>query len=63
MVIQLRAFIDPANVHVYVVIHFCDSTWSFLSGHTSVAVYYRLFIYVLPLEIQLSRGGVEIKLQ
>ena len=33
------------QVHVYVVIHFCDSLWVFLSGSESVQVFYCLFIY------------------
>ena len=37
---------------------------AFLSGSVSVPVSYRLFIYMyyLPLEIQLARGGVGISL-
>jgi len=43
------------TVHVYIVIHFCDSVFGlFLSGSESLQVFYCLFIYVLPLEIQLS---------
>ena len=34
------------TVHVYRVINFCNNMWYF----------YRLFLYVLPLEIRLSRG-------
>ena len=53
-------FIYPAIVnclvHSYVIIHVCDSMWSFLSGSESVQVLYHLIICVLPLEIQLSRG-------
>jgi len=47
-----------------IVIHFCDSTgmWS-LSGSESVHVFYCcFFMYVLLLEIQLSRGGDAINL-
>jgi hypothetical protein len=35
------------TVHVFVIIHFCDSMWSFREEA----------VYVLPLEIQLSIGG------
>jgi hypothetical protein len=30
--------------------------WAFFNGNDSVQVFYRLFIYVLPLEIHLARG-------
>ena len=47
-------------VHVYVVIHIYDSMWGFFSGSESaqgLVVFFRLLIYKLPIEIQLSRGG------
>jgi hypothetical protein len=43
--------------YVYVVIYFCDCIWSYC-GETNLGRFvYRLFIYVLPLEIQLSKRG------
>ena len=58
---SIQAIIDPAycTTHACVVIHFCDSTMYvvFLGRSESVQVLYRLFsMYVLPLEIQFSRG-------
>ena len=55
----LQAFIDPAivlSVHVYFVNHFCDSMWSFWVEMNLCRVFYGLFICVLLLEIQLSKG-------
>ena len=46
--------------HVFVVIYFCESMWSFWVE--SVQVFYCLFIYVLPLKIQLWRGRAGILL-
>jgi hypothetical protein len=44
-------------IHVYVVIYLCDSIWSV--SESVYVFFYRLFIYVMPLVIQLSReeGG------
>jgi hypothetical protein len=58
---SIQAIIDPAycTTHACVDIHFCDSTMYvvFLGRSESVQVLYRLFsMYVLPLEIQFSRG-------
>ena len=44
------------TVHAYVVIHYNDSLWV-CEWNWIYAVFCRLFIYVLPLEIQLSRGA------
>ena len=45
------------TVHVYVHSYWWYRVCDFFSGSKSVHVFYRLFIYVLLLEIQLSRGG------
>jgi hypothetical protein len=50
----LKHYVD---VHAYVVIHLCDSMWSFWVESNFPGFFYHLFIYVLLLEIQLSRGG------
>jgi hypothetical protein len=42
-------------VHVYVVIHLCGSMWSFWV-EANLCRFFLSFVYVLPLEIQLSRG-------
>ena len=41
------------TLHIYVVIHWCDSVWSFWVNANLCQLCYRLFIYVLPLVIQL----------
>jgi hypothetical protein len=46
------------TVHVYVVNHFCDCMCCFRVESNLCRFFYSLFIYVLPLEIQLSEGGV-----
>ena len=58
MVSKLQVFIDSSIVlsMFMMSIHLCDSMWCFWSGSESVHVFHRLFIHVLPLEIQLSRG-------
>ena len=43
------------TVHVYVVIDFCDCMWSFWVAATLWRFLSGFFIYVFPLEIQLSR--------
>ena len=50
------------TVYIYVVIHFCDSMWSFwVQGNLCRFFLYCLFISVLSLEIQLSemRFGIQ----
>ena len=44
------------TVHVYVVLHFVVIVCSLFEWKRICAGFFRLFIYVLPLEIQLSRG-------
>jgi len=44
------------TVHAYVVFHFCDSMWSLWVEANLCRFFYRLFIYVWSLAIQLSRG-------
>ena len=53
---QRRAFTDPAIVLSVFMLSFISAV--FLNGSESVQVFYCLIVYVFPLKIELSRGGM-----